>query len=437
MDIREASFWKDIEPIFTDRMTATSCCDYSILMDRCEQGLRRAERSGAGVILFVMRFRQKGKDLRKNHDRVVELACQRVRSCLRSCDSVCRLDDGRLAILSEDVTEPGLGALMVEKFHAAISPAIRIGQTRIELALCVGIATSPRDPGDAMQLWRLADQRARQAYENSMDAVTAPGIVAGDSEMEHYKVIRELHQAYRNGEFVVVYQPVYNMESRKLTGMEALLRWQRDDRHVFYPTEFLGLLEDSGLIVPIGESLLHEACQFGARLRKTGQSDVRICVNVSGRQLEDGGFVLSVLDAVYDADISPSLLQLEFSEQVLKEHAGSLSRLLPELRNAGVSIAIDHFGITELSLADLVRLPVSLIKMDQTLIGGVMDDAVAQAILSGSLAFARGAGIDVAAVGVEARDQLGALDSMGFKEAQGSVFASPASARGLLDTLAD
>lgn len=437
MNIREASFWKDIEPIFTDRITASSCCDYSILMDRCEQGLRRAERSGVGIILLVMRFRQKGKGLRKNRDRVIELACQRVRSCLRSCDSVCRLDDGRLAILSEDVTEPGLGALMVEKFHAAISPSIRIGQTRIELALCVGIAASPRDPGDAMQLWRLADLRARQAYENSMDAVTAPGIVAGDTEMEYYKVIRELHQAYRNGEFVVVYQPVYNMENRKLTGMEALLRWQRDDEHILYPAEFLGLLEDSGLIVPIGESLLHEACQFGARLQKTVQSDVRICVNVSGRQLEDGGFVLSVLDAVYDADISPSRLQLEFSEQVLKEHASSLSRLLPELRNAGISIAIDHFGITELSLADLVRLPVSLIKMDQTLIGGVMDDAVAQAILSGSLAFARGAGIDVAAVGVEAKDQLGALDSMGFKEAQGSVFASPASAMGFLDSLAD
>jgi len=437
VNIREASFWKDIEPLFTVNATATSCCDYPILMDRCEQGLRRAERSGAGIILFVIRFRQKGKGRRKNHDRIIELASQRLRSCLRSCDSVCRLDDGRLAILSEDVTEPGLAALMVEKFHAAISPSLRIGQTRIELALCVGIAASPRDPGDAMQLWRLADLRARQAFDNGMDAVTAPGIVAGDTEMEYYKVIRELHQAYRNGEFVVVYQPVYNMESRKLAGMEALLRWKRDDRHILYPMEFLGLLEESGLIVPIGESLLHEACQFGAKLHKTRQNNVRICVNISGRQLEDGGFVLSVLDAVYDADLAPALLQLEFSEQVLKEHASSLSRLLPEIRNAGVSIAIDHFGVTELSLADLVRLPVSLIKMDQTLVGGVMDDAVAQAILSGSLAFARGAGIDVAAVGVEARDQLGALDSMGFKEAQGSVFAAPASARGLLDTLAD
>ncbi len=406
-------------------------------MDRCEQGLRRAERSGSGVMLLVIRFRLKGNRQGRHYDRILELACQRLCSCLRTCDSVCRLDDGRLAILSEDVSEPGLAALMVEKFHAAISPSLRIGHSRVELAMCVGISARPQDRGDAMQLWRLAESRARQAFDSGMDAVTAPGIVAGDTEMEYYKVIRELHQAYRNGEFVVVYQPVFNMESRTLTGMEALLRREQDDQRVLYPAEFLDLLEDSGLIVPIGESLLHDACQFGAKLQKSGQPGVRICVNISGRQLEDGGFVLSVLDAVYDADLAPALLQLEFSEQVLKEHAGTLSRLLPELRNAGIGIAIDHFGVTQLSLADLVRLPVSLIKMDQSLVGGVMNDSVARAIMQGSLAFARGAGIDVAAVGVEADEQLCALDSMGFKEAQGSVLASPASARGLLDTFTD
>ncbi|TCK18147.1 EAL domain-containing protein (putative c-di-GMP-specific phosphodiesterase class I) [Thiogranum longum] len=437
MNIREASFWKDIEPLFSEHLVGTRYCDYRILMDRCEQGLRRAQRSGAGVMLFVIRFRHKDNQAGQHHDSILELACQRVCSCLRACDSVCRLDDGRLAILSEDVTEPGLAALMVEKFQAALSPSLCIAQSRFELTLCVGIAVHPQDRGDATQLWRLAELRARQAFDNGMDAVTAPGIVAGASEMEYYKLIRELHQAYRNGEFVVVYQPVFNMESRTLVGMEALLRWERDEQHVLYPAEFLDLLEDSGLIVPIGESLLHDTCKFGTRLMKAGHHGVRVCVNVSGRQLEDGGFVLSVLDAVYDADLPPVLLQLEFSEQVLKEHVSSLSRLLPELRNAGVSIAIDHFGVTALSLADLVRLPVSLIKMDQSLVGGVMDDAVAQAIMSGSLAFARGAGIEVAAVGVEADEQLGALDSMGFKEAQGSVFVCPSSASGLLDTFSD
>lgn len=445
MNIREAIFWKDIDAIFLAKKDescdlvfqsmGTKYCDYRALIDRCEQGLRRAARSGRGVMLLVIRFRQSGKWLGEMDDRIMDLACQRVCSCLRSCDSVCRLDDGRLAILTEDVAEPGLAALMVEKLHAAITPSLRIGETRAELALCVGVATHPQDRGDAFQLWRLAALRAGQAFESGTDAVMTPRVVAGNTAMEQHKVIRELHQAYRNEEFVVVYQPVIGMDSRRMVGMEALLRWKQDDQHVLYPAEFLSRLEDSGLIVPIGEKVLHDACQFAARLQKSGHSGVRVCVNISGRQLEDGGFILSVLDAIYDADIAPALLQLELSEQVLKDHTDTLSRLWPEIRHTGISIAIDHFGVTGLSLADLLRLPVSLIKMDRTLVEGVMNDSVAQAVLSGSMAFARGAGIDVAAVGVEADEQLSALGSMGFKEAQGNLFASPGSAEVILNAL--
>lgn len=446
MNIRDASFWKDIDAIFLKKggandlpvlITGTKFCDFRALIDRCEQGFRRTVRSGRGVMLLVIRFRRTDKRLGEIDDRILDLACQRVCSCLRSCDSVCRLDDGRLAILTEDVTEAGLAVLMIEKLHAAIMPSLRIGKTRVKLALCVGVAAHPQDQGNALQLWRLAALRTGQAFENGKDAVIAPGVVAGNTVMEHHNVIRELHQAYRNGEFVVVYQPVFDMDSRRLVGMEALLRWQQDSRHMLYPSDFLALLEDSGLIVPIGEKVLHDACQFAAELEKSGHAGVRVCVNISGRQLEDSGFILSVLDAIYDADIPPALLQLELSEQVLKDHAGTLSRLLPDIRHTGISIAIDHFGVTELSLADLVRLPVSLIKMDRSLVEGVIDDAVTQAIVSGSMAFARGAGIDVAAVGVEVDEQLGVLGDMGFKEVQGRLFASPGSARGILDTLLD
>ncbi len=225
------------------------------------------------------------------------------------------------------------------------------------------------------------------------------------------------------------------MEDRKIVGFEALLRWQHEKYGALHPSEFLGLLEDSGLIVPVGERVLHDACQFVREMQDSGHTGVRVCVNISGRQLEDGGFILATLDAIYDANIAPSSLQLELSEQVLKDHACTLSRLFPEIRHTGVSVAIDHFGVTELPLEDLLRLPVSLLKVDRSLVTGVTDDAIAQGIVSGAMAFARSAGIDVAAVGVEMNAQLDVLGSMGVKEAQGKLFAPPRPAASFLDTL--
>ncbi len=445
MNIREASFWKDIEPIFVNRDNegqefpfedaGAKYCDYRALMDRCEHGLRRAARMARGVMLMMVRFRVLGDGVGETDARLLDLACQRVCSCLRSCDSACQLGDGRIAILMEDVTEPGLAELVIGKFHAAITPSLRIGDHEAELALCVGVALHPVDTGNALQLWQLASMRAEQAYRNGTDA-GLPRVVAGHTTMGHYNAIRELHHAYRRGKFSLVYQPVFGTDGRSLLGMEALLRWNHDQRGLLEPGAFMDLLEDSGLIVPVGERVLHEACQFVARMQKeTGLEGLRVCVNVSGRQLEDGGFMLSVLDAIYDADIAAESLQLELSEKTLSLHTRTLARLVPELRNAGVSLAIDHFGVSGLSLADLVRFPVSVIKMDRSLIEGVAVDAVSQAIVSGALAFARGAGIRVAAVGVEHDTQFGALVNLGCREVQGAWLAPPAAPDGFLDAL--
>jgi len=447
MNIREASFWKDIEPIFqggegeSDGLPSynvgSKYCDYRVLIDRCEHGLQRAARSGRGVMLLMIQFRKTSNRPGENDVEATDLACQRVCSCLRSSDSVCRLEDGRVAILMEDVTEPAQAVLVIEKLHAAITPSLCIADTRVELGLCVGVAFHPLDRGNAQQLWRSVRLRVRQAFEDSRGTVGFPHVVAGHAAMEYYKVIRELHKAYRNDEFAMVYQPVFDMDGHTLVGLEALLRWRHGQRGELHPSAFLGLLEDSGLIVPVGESVLHDACQFVRQMQEAGHVGVRVCVNVSGRQVEDSGFILAILDAVYDAGITPDSLQLELSGQVLAGYADTLLRLLPEIRRAGVRVAVDHFGVTELSLADLVRLPVSLIKVDRSLVGGIVDDAVAQAVVSGATAFARGAGIDVAAVGVETDIQLGVLGSMGCKEVQGRWLSPPKPASGFLDTISD
>jgi EAL domain-containing protein (putative c-di-GMP-specific phosphodiesterase class I) len=156
-----------------------------------------------------------------------------------------------------------------------------------------------------------------------------------------------------------------------------------------------------------------------------GAASFRVCVNISARQLVDRGFLLTVLDALYDTGLAPQALQLEFSETVLTGESQLLGRLLPELRSTGVRLAVDRFGTGKAPLAELLSLPLNLIKLDPSLVNGLPDDAVSQAIVSGTVALARSAGMAVAAVGVEQPLQAEVLEKLGCCEVQGRHYAYP------------
>ncbi len=187
------------------------------------------------------------------------------------------------------------------------------------------------------------------------------------------------------------------------------------------------MLEESGLIVPVGERLLAQTCEFLAGLPDNGKA-LRACINISARQLEDSGFMLSVLDALYDADLAQADLQLEFHESILVNKTRLAKRILPELHSVGVKLALDHFGTGDAPLAELARLPFDLIKLDRSLVESIVSDPVSQAIASSTLALATSAaGMQVAAVGVEQIQQSSLLQQLGFREAQGHFFYQPLS----------
>ncbi|VAW75140.1 diguanylate cyclase/phosphodiesterase (GGDEF & EAL domains) with PAS/PAC sensor(s), partial [hydrothermal vent metagenome] len=242
---------------------------------------------------------------------------------------------------------------------------------------------------------------------------------------------------HRNNEFKLVYQPIVDLGDRRIHAVEVLLRWQHPVHGCLEPDIFLSLLEDSGLIVPVGERILMDACQFLATLPCSSDENFRACINISPRQLEDGGFLLSVLDALYDADLDPARLQLEFPESIVVNRSRLVQRVLRELHSAGVQLALDHFGAGGISLADLVRLPINLIKLDHSLIEHIVEDRVSQAIASGTLALAGTVDMQVAAVGVEQDLQNGLLERLGCREAQGRYYSYPLSATELCSVLLD
>lgn len=404
-------------------MTA-KVCTYSELQDRYHLALARARRSKQLVLLLLIRLRaETAVDPDALGDGLSALAIRRIGTCLRSSDTVCLHDKHELAVLLEDVRDPSFVPSVIEKLHATFTHPIHAAGNRIALLPSYGASLYPNDGHDTEALWKCAEQALQSACNpKSGDLRLAPG-VAVHSAMKEIELDRELHQAYQNREFRLVYQPVFTIDRERVSAVEAFIRWDHPQRGPQLPKSFLNRLEETGLIVSVGERVLQETCQFARDLLDEGHEGIRVCVNISARQLTDPGFLLCALDALYDAGLDPSLLQLEFSEETLASIPDVARQLLPDIRKARIRVAVDHFGSGSSSLAELIRLPVSLVKIDRRLVTTITDDPVASAITSGIFVLAQGTGMDVAAVGVEAATQISVLNNMGCKEIQGNFLA--------------
>jgi EAL domain-containing protein (putative c-di-GMP-specific phosphodiesterase class I)/GGDEF domain-containing protein len=434
---RDADFWRTIEQIFPPENERKSLhgfpgrgrrlSSYAHFMDRLALSAQRAQRHKHYVLLILLQ-------LNPNKDRFVEtlsdaheLLIYRVSSCLRSEDSVCSLGGGRFALLLEHISEPAVVPLVLEKLFSTLSGPAAAGKDARWAEANVGASLFPVDGLAYERIWASAETALDQALKSEAGAYRIAPMVTGQAAMDRFELSKDLYKAHRNNEFETVYQPIMDLGQKRIRAVESLMRWQHPARGILGPESFLPLLEESGVIVPVGERVLKDTCTMLRGLLDEGCPPLRACVNISARQLADSGFVLSVLDALYDADLDPGLLQLEFSESVLANRPELMQRVLPELQNAGVRLALDQFGTGEAPLAELVRLPIDLIKIDRTLIENLLDDAVSQAITSGTLALANAAGMRVAAVGVEQRQQTGLLEKLGCSEAQGCIYSSPLS----------
>jgi EAL domain-containing protein (putative c-di-GMP-specific phosphodiesterase class I) len=439
MDIRQAGFWPDIESIFPQRVhdqrsvgdsdRGSRLCRYHQFMDRLETSARRARRHGKYALLIMLQFAvTKNQHKNSQAGSRFELLIFRVSSCLRSSDSLCDLGESRFAILLDDLKEPSAVPMVIEKLNTTLTGPFKADSGTRWVQPSFGASLFPMENISAGQIWLDTEAALERAIAAGAGGYSISPIVTGQDAMERFELSKDLYRAFRSDEFEISYQPIIDLAENRICAFEGLLRWRHPVRGCLSPRTFLPLLEESGLIVPVGEKLLKQACHMARGLLNEGHEPLRVCINISARQLTDSGFLLSVLDALYEAGLEPSLLQLEFSESVLSRNREELQRIFPELRNAGVRLAIDHFGTGDAPLAELVRLPVNLIKLDHSLVSRLVEDPVSQAIASGTMALAATAGMAVAAVGVEQRLQGSVLEKMGCCEAQGYYYSHPLSA---------
>jgi len=234
-----------------------------------------------------------------------------------------------------------------------------------------------------------------------------------------------LRGALERQEFVLHYQPQIDIKSGRVIGMEALVRWQDPVQGLVPPDQFIPLAEETGLIVPIGEWVLREACKQGKAWRDAGAADLRMAVNISARQFWRGNLLETVESVLQEVGADASMLELELTESVLMRHEAETVELLDQLSRRGITVSIDDFGTGYSSLSYLKRFPINKLKIDRSFVRDIQDDADDAAIVTAIVAMARGLKLRVIAEGVETPGQLAYLKSIGCDEIQGYLISKP------------
>jgi diguanylate cyclase (GGDEF)-like protein/PAS domain S-box-containing protein len=431
----------------------TGLANRALFADRLEHALARTDRQATPVaVLFVDLDDFKAVNDGAGHsagDELLVAVAERLRGVLRPSDTIARLGGDEFAVLIEDGADPARTAATADRLLAALSQPFPggAGDAQVRVTASVGIATGAAGQHDAAELLRHADVAMYAAKEagKGRSAVFAPDMdsaIIGQLQLK-----AELARAVENGEFVVHYQPTVELETGRLSGVEALVRWEHPTRGLVPPLDFIPLAEQTGLIVPIGRFVLREACrQMSAWQRDyTTHPPLTVSVNLSARELDEPGLVGSVRAALEDTGLDPAHLVLEITESLLLVDLPTTVGTLLELRALGVRLAVDDFGTGYSSLAYLENLPVDILKIDKSFVDRIADQSPGipkddggthrSVMVSAISQLAHALSLQMVAEGIEAPEQVSTLRGLDCQYGQGFYFARPLTADALADLL--
>jgi Amt family ammonium transporter len=346
---------------------------------------------------------------------------------LRPMDTVARFGGDEFTLLFEDLDGEREVVLVAERISRAARVPIRLEDNEVTITVSIGIAMvdDPSVPPDTVireadaAMYR-AKERGRSRYELFDEA----------SKMRATKRLEleaELRHAVENSELRVHYQPRFALNGeKKMTGFEALVRWEHPERGLIAPAEFIPLAEETGIVIPIGEYVLDSALRELAGWQ-IAQPDLTISVNLSPRQLEDTGLASMLTSALRTAGLEPAALCLEITESALGHNPEVAIRTLQALKAVGVRIAIDDYGTGAASLESLKRMPIDMLKLHESFVSGLNGNPGAASIAGAVIELAHALGLSVVAEGVETDLQLGELRSLGCDAAQGFFLCQPVS----------
>ena len=399
----------------------------ALLLDRLEHALVQAKRNKTLVAVLSLdldRFKRINDSLGYSiGDKLLKGTGQRLTESVREGDTVSRLGGDEFTVILEGIKEPANAARIAEKILETLAQPWMLDDHEVFVTTSIGITLYPADANTTDDLIQNADTamyRSKRSGGNSYQFFTAD---EGPRAMERLDTESALRHALDRQEFVLYYQPLVDIKTGQISGMEALLRWQRPEHGLVMPDRFIPILEESGLIIPVGEWVLRTACKFSQDLQNAGLPPLRVSVNVSPRQFSDQHLLERISGAIKDGGLDPRYLELEITENMLLKNYETTSEILESLHDKGIIISIDDFGTGYSSMSYLKRLPIDVIKIDREFIQDITTDTDDAAIVSAILGMAGNLRLRVVAEGVETNEQLDFLYANHCDQAQGFLFS--------------
>jgi diguanylate cyclase (GGDEF)-like protein len=407
----------------------TGLANRRMLTDRLEQALIHARRSGrvAGVLMLDLdRFKTVNDSLGHSQgDVLLQTVAGRLIECVREGDTVARLGGDEFVVVLSDMANVSDIVPVAQKILAALARPVELGQQLLSVSTSLGIAVYPDDGETADALLQYADTamyRAKDQGGNAMAFFTAEMMQA---MIDRLQIEAGLRRALDLGELRLHYQPIIDAASGRITSAEALVRWQDPQRGLVSPMDFIPIAEETGLIVPIGDWVLREACVQARSWRDLGLGEIPVAVNLSARQFSAPSLDESVAQALQACDCPASLLQLEITESSIMDQVEQALETMHRLTALGVQLTIDDFGTGYSSLSQLKRLPVRKLKIDRAFVHDIQIDTDDDIFVDAILSLAGKLGLRTVAEGVETPQQMTFLASRGCDEYQGFLFSRP------------
>jgi len=420
---------------YYDRLTDLP--NRNLFSDRSMQAVASAQRNNqlVGVLLVSLdRFKKVSDTLGQGAaDIVISETAARLQSCAGEGDTVARFDGDEFALLLTQINETGDLVEVCLAISEAFKPAFRLSGHDVYLTTSVGISLYPFNGDDGATIIKNAGAalyRAKRSGGNSYQFYTAD---MNAMALKRLALETSLRRAVENQEFINLYQPIINLDSGELVGVEALVRWRNPQFGVLPPAKFIGLAEDTGIIVEIDNLVMRAAC-IQTRAWQSVLGELRISVNVSARDFQHQSFLQRIVDILDETKLDPACLEIEVTETSIMENAEAAASLLAKIRELGMKVAIDDFGTGYSSLSYLKNLPIDRVKLDRCFVQGAATDTDDGALVRAIVTLAHNLRLRVTAEGVETSEQLNFLRLLNCDEGQGYLFGRPLTAEILEST---
>jgi diguanylate cyclase (GGDEF)-like protein len=413
--------------------TLTGLPNRAMLMEFLERSLAaiRHDQTLALLYLDLDRFKPVNDALGHAAGDVVLIEIgQRLRTVARENDLVARVGGDEFVIVCTGLSSPTDAEPLCRRFSEGAAATIRAIDGEVQVGLSIGVATAPGDAGSPSELMRLADIAMYQAKGERRGSWQFYAAEMNERVTVRRAIEIDLRRALAAEEFFLEFQPRFNAKTLAVTSIEALVRWRHPERGVILPGSFIPIAEETGLIVPLGEWVLNEACRLAMDWK-----GVTVSVNLSPVQFRGGDVVENVSRVLNRTGLPPERLELELTEGVLLEDTGRSSEVLNGLKALGVGLAMDDFGTGYSSLGYLQAFPFDRLKIDRTFISRLTPNGEARSIVQAILGLGRALGMSVTAEGVETPEQLILLQADHCQEVQGFLFARPLAAKFVQDIL--